>query len=191
LTVVIGLAFIIERMVTLNLAKGNTKKFIAKINKVLAEEGPEKAMEVCSNTRGPVASIFNAGLMKMNKGIDQVEKSVMNAGQVELAFLEKNLIWLASVIAIAPMLGFLGTVSGMINAFDAIAAANDISPAIVASGIAEALITTMFGLTVAIPVQLAHNWFVSIIDGIVMDMQESSTEFVDQLSVYLDKHPQA
>jgi biopolymer transport protein ExbB len=115
----------------------------------------------------------------------------MNAGQIELSFLEKNLVWLSTVIAIAPMLGFTGTVAGMVNAFDAIAAANDISPSIVAGGISQALLTTLFGLIVAMIIQFFNNFFVSRIDKIVADMQQASVEFVDTLVDYKEKHPDA
>ena len=187
-TFIIGLAFTIERLISLSLSTVNTKKFVVQVNEALANGGPEAAAEICASTRGPIASVFHAGLQRMNRGIDQVEKNIMNAGQIELAFLEKNLVWLSTVIAIAPMLGFTGTVSGMIGAFDAIAAANDISPAIVAGGISEALLTTLFGLIVAMIIQFFNNFFVSRIDKIVADMQEASVEFVDTLVEYEESH---
>lgn len=184
---IFGLAFVLERFVTLSLASINTKKFVVKVTNALNEGGPEKAMEICSSTRGPVASVFGAGLMRMHRGMDQVEKGIMTAGQIELSFLEKNLVWLSTAIAIAPMLGFTGTVWGMVNAFKAIAAANDISPSIVAGGISQALLTTLFGLIVAMVIQAFNNYFVSRIDKIVADMQESSMEFVDTLIEYDEK----
>jgi len=190
-TFIIGLLFSIERLISLSLSTVNTKKFVVKVNQALNEGGPEAAMEICASTRGPIASVFHAGLQRMNRGVDQVEKNIMNAGQIELAFLEKNLVWLSTVIAIAPMLGFTGTVSGMIGAFDAIAAANDISPAIVAGGISEALLTTLFGLIVAMIIQFFNNFFVSRIDKIVADMQEASVEFVDTLVEYEEQHGNA
>lgn len=184
---VIGLLFVIERFISLSLSSVNTKKFIIKVNQTLQEGGVKEAMEVCAATRGPVASVFNAGLLRWNRGVDQVEKAIMNAGQIEMSFLEKNLVWLSTVIAVAPMLGFTGTVWGMIVAFKAIAAANDIQPAIVAGGISQALLTTLFGLIVAMTVQIFNNLFISMIDKIVNDMQESSVEFVDTLVEFEEK----
>lgn len=185
---IVGIAFVLERFWTLSRSSINTRKFMVKIQKALEEGGPESAMEVCSKTRGPIASIFHAGLMRLDHGIEAVEKAIVSAGSVEMAFLERNLVWLSMSIALAPMLGFIGTVSGMIGAFDAIAAANDISPSIVANGIAEALITTLFGLTVAIPIQASFNYFTSRIDRIVIEMEQSSTLFVETLIDYQKKH---
>jgi len=159
----------------------NTRKFLSTIKKALKEGGIPAALEVCANTRGPVASIFHAGLMRADQGVEEVEKAIMNAGRVEMAFLERGLIWLSTIISIAPMLGFTGTVWGMIMAFQAIEEANDISPSIVAHGIAVALLTTLFGLVVAITIQVAHNFFVSRIDRLVVDMEEGSFELVDSL----------
>ncbi|MFN3821404.1 MAG: MotA/TolQ/ExbB proton channel family protein [bacterium] len=178
---VLGLMFSFERIWTLARSAINSRKFMNNIRKALEDGGVEKAVEVCAHTRGPLANVIHAGLLRVNRGIESVEKAIMTAGTVEMAFLEKNLVWLATVIAVAPMLGFLGTVSGMIRAFDAIAKANDISPSLVAGGIAEALLTTLFGLVVAIIIQFFHNLFVSRIDKIVADMEESTQEFVDLL----------
>ncbi len=178
---VLGLAISIERFISLTRASINTRKFMERIKAALDEGGIERAKEVCESTRGPIASIFHAGLLRADKGIEHVEKAIMNAGSIEMAFLERGLVWLATVISLAPMLGFTGTVQGMIRAFDAIAAANDISPAIVADGISVALLTTLFGLIVAIIIQFFHNYFVSKVDRIIIDMEESSVEFVDAL----------
>jgi biopolymer transport protein ExbB len=178
---ILAIMFAIERAYNLSRASINTKKFMLRIKDSLESGGDQEAMEVCAHTRGPVASIFHAGLLRKDRGIDQVEKAIMTAGSIEMAFLEKNLVWLALFISIAPMMGFLGTVAGMIRAFKDIAAANDISPAIVASGISEALLTTAFGLMVAIVVQFFHNMFVARVDKLVVDMEESSYEFVDTL----------
>ncbi|KAA3620179.1 MAG: MotA/TolQ/ExbB proton channel family protein [Calditrichaeota bacterium] len=178
---IFGLAISIERVITLTRASVNNQKFISRIKESLTDGGIAAATEVCSNTRGPVASIFHAGLLRVDRGIEHVEKAVMNAGSIEMAFLEKNLIWLSTVIAVAPMLGFMGTVWGMIIAFQDIAAANDISPAIVAGGISTALLTTLMGLIVATIIQLLHNYFISRIDKLIVDMEESSTELVDTL----------
>jgi len=188
---IIGLMFVVERFISLTMNTVNTKKFVVTVNQALQDGGPEAAMDVCSQTRGPIASVFHAGLQRMGRGVDQVEKNIMNAGQIELAFLEKNLVWLSTAIAIAPMLGFTGTVSGMVKAFDDIAAANDISPAIVAGGISQALLTTLFGLIVAMTIQFFNNFFVSRIDKIVADMQEASVEFVDTLVDYEEKNGSA
>jgi biopolymer transport protein ExbB len=187
---ILGIMFAIERAWNLTRASINTKKFMVKIKTALESGGEQEAMEVCSKTRGPIASIFHAGLLRKSRGIDQVEKAIITAGSIEMAFLEKNLVWLSLFISIAPMLGFLGTVSGMIRAFNDIAAANDISPAIVASGISEALLTTMFGLCVAIIVQFFHNMFIARVDKLVIDMEESSYDFVDTL-VALEESQQA
>lgn len=182
---ILGLMFSLERLWTLTRSSVNARKFMANLRKALEDGGVAKATEICAHTRGPLANVIHAGLLRVERGIEQVEKAIITAGTVEMAFLEKNLVWLATVIAVAPMLGFLGTVSGMIRAFDAIAKANDISPSLVAGGIAEALLTTLFGLVVAIIIQFFHNLFVSRIDKIVADMEESTQEFVDLL---VEKH---
>ncbi len=184
---IIGLMIVIERAITLFRASINTKKFIVKVKEALEAGGVDAAIDVCANTRGPIASIFHAGLIRSKEGIENVEKAIANAGTIEMAFLERGLIWLATVIALAPMLGFTGTVQGMINAFDAIKAANDISPAIVAGGISIALLTTLFGLVVAMIIQFFHNLFVSQIDRLIIDMEESSNELIDALVEYSRK----
>jgi biopolymer transport protein ExbB len=176
-----GLAFSFERFYSLIMSSINTKKFFAAISSTLEEKGVDAAIELCDQTRGPVAEIFHAGLTRIHRGLEEVEKAIQNAGAVEMAFLEKNMIWLNAVVTIAPMLGFTGTVAGMINAFDAIAAANDISPAIVASGISQALLTTAFGLIVAMIIQVFQNFFVSRIDRLILEMEEHSVQLVDRL----------
>ena len=181
LCLIFGIAVSIYKLWNLILASINTRKFLVRIKNALSEGGIEGAMEVCANTRGPVASIFHAGLMRANRGLDHVEKAIMNAGTIEMSELERGLIWLSTVATIAPMLGFTGTVAGMVKAFDDIAAANDISPSIVANGISIALLTTLFGLIVAMIIQFSHNFFVSRIDKLVIDMEESSVELVDSL----------
>jgi biopolymer transport protein ExbB len=178
---VLGLMISLERLWTLTRASVNTRKFLTRVREALTEGGIQQAIDVCENTRGPVASIFHAGLMRADRGVDQVEKSISNAGSIEMAFLERGLVWLATVISLAPMLGFTGTVWGMIMAFDAIKEANDISPSIVAGGISVALLTTAFGLCVAILIQTLHNFFVSRIDKLIIDMEESSNELGDVL----------
>jgi biopolymer transport protein ExbB len=178
---ILGLAISFERLWSLTRASVNTRKFLGKIQTALKEGGVEAAKEVCENTRGPVASVFHAGLTRIGHGIEQVEKAIVNAGSIEMSFLERGLVWLSLVISVAPMLGFLGTVNGMIVAFEDIAAANDISPAIVATGISVALLTTLFGLVVAIIIQFFHNFFVARVDKLIIDMEESSVELVDTL----------
>jgi biopolymer transport protein ExbB len=178
---VVGLAIGIAKMWVLWRAGINTRKFIERIRSALKEGGTESALEICENTRGPVASIFHAGLMRAKEGIDYVEKSITNAGSIEMAFLEKGMIWLGFVIVIAPMLGFTGTVWGMIVAFDSIRTANDISPAVVAGGISQALLTTLFGLIVAMIIQLFYNWATARIDKLIIDMEEASVHLVDTL----------
>ncbi|MFH1863026.1 MAG: MotA/TolQ/ExbB proton channel family protein [bacterium] len=179
---ILGIMFSLERLYTLSRASVNTRKFVLRVRQAITEGGVDEAAKVCASTRGPVAAIFHAGLMRADRGIEYVEKSIMTAGSIEMAFLEKNLVWLSTIISIAPMLGFTGTVSGMIHAFDEIAKANDISPSIVASGISEALLTTLFGLIVAMIIQIFHNYFVSSIDKLVIDMEEGSVEFIDALA---------
>lgn len=150
LCLIFGLAIAIERIIYLNLASTNTDKLLAKVNKALNEEGIDAAKEICRNTRGPVASIFYRGFDRAHEGVEMAEKSVISYGGVQMGLLEKNLSWISLFIAIAPMLGFLGTVIGMIQAFDAIEQAGTVSATIVAGGIKVALITTVFGLIVAI-----------------------------------------
>jgi biopolymer transport protein ExbB len=180
-SLIIGLAFSLERFWSLSRARVNTKDFIIKIKKALDEGGVEAAKKVCENTRGPVASVFYAGLLRYNEGLDAAEKAIMAYGAVEMGFLERGLIWISTFITIAPMLGFTGTVQGMIEAFDAIKEAAQISPAIVASGISVALLTTLFGLVVAMILQIFYNYFVSRIDRLVGDMEQSSIELIDAL----------
>ncbi len=178
---ILGLAVALERIITLNLATINTKKFVANIESALKSRGIDGAKEVAQGTRGPVASIFMQGLIRYPEGIDVVEKSVIAYGSVEMAKLEKGLVWISLFIALAPMLGFMGTVIGMIAAFDAIQAAGDISPSLVAGGIKVALITTVSGLIVAIILQLFYNYLVSKVDSIVSQMEEASISLVDLL----------
>jgi len=184
---VLGIMISIERVYTLTKAHVVTKRFIPKLNKALEDKGVAGALEVCKQTPGPVAEIFHAGLSRAEQGIDAVEKSIESAGAIEMSFLERGMIWLGTVITLAPMLGFLGTVSGMVRAFQDIAAANDIQPAIVASGISEALLTTLFGLIVAIIVQVFYNYFTSRVDSIILDMEENSVNLMDNLATILAK----
>jgi biopolymer transport protein ExbB len=166
---------------TLTKARVNTKDFIVKVRKALTEGGVESAKEVCANTRGPIASVFHAGLLRADEGLEAAEKAIIAYGGIEMAFLERGMIWISTFITIAPMLGFTGTVQGMIEAFDAIKEAAQISPAIVAEGISVALLTTLFGLVVAMILQVFYNYFISRIDRLVGDMEEASIELIDAL----------
>jgi biopolymer transport protein ExbB len=181
ITLILGLAIAIERIIYLNMATTNTTKLVNNVEEALASGGVEAAKEVCRNTKGPVASIFYQGLDRMDEGVEQAEKAVISYGGVQLGLLEKNVSWLSLFIALAPMLGFMGTVIGMIFAFDSIAAAGDISPTVVASGIKVALLTTVFGLIVAIILQIFYNYIISKIDSIVNNMEDASISLVDLL----------
>ena len=181
ISLVFGLGFSFERLYSLLMSSVNSKQFFQEVSEALETEGDEAALSLCENTRGPVAAIFYAGLARRHRGVSEVEKAIQSAGPLEMAFLEKNMIWLNAVITIAPMIGFTGTVVGMIGAFDAIKAANDISPAVVAGGISQALLTTAFGLIVAMIVQTFQNLFVNRIDKLILDMEEHSVQLVDHL----------
>lgn len=187
LCLILGLAVAIERILYLSLSKTNTKKLLAAIEAALKEGGVEKAKEVCRNTRGPVASIFYQGLLRYDQGIEVVEKTVVSYGSVNMSLMENGLSWIALFIALAPSLGFLGTVVGMIQAFDAIQAAGDISPNIVAGGMKVALITTVGGLIVAMILQVFYNYILSKIDDLTIDMEDSSISLVDILVKYENK----
>lgn len=178
---ILGLAVAIERILVLNLASSNTNKMLQKVEDALNEGGVERAVEVTKAERGPVATIFAQGLSNAKSGIEMVEKTVVAAGSVEMSKLERNLVWISLFISLAPMLGFMGTVIGMIEAFDAIEAAGDISPSLVARGIKIALLTTVAGLIVAIILQLFYNYCVSKVDSLVTQMEEASILLVDLL----------
>ncbi len=184
ITLILGLAFAIERVLYLNLATSNTKKLLAKIEEALESGGVDAAKEVCRSTRGPVASIFYQGLDRVEEGLDVAEKSVIAYGSVQAGLLEKGLSWISLFIALAPMLGFMGTVIGMIGAFDAIEIAGDISPALVAGGIKVALITTVTGLVVAIILQIFYNYCIAKIDSIINNMEDASISLLDILVKY-------
>lgn len=184
LSLIFGLALCIERIIYLNLASTNTKKLLKNIEDALQEGGVEAAKEICRNTRGPVASIFYQGLDRYDEGIEVIEKSVVSYGSVQMGLLEKGLTWISLFIAVAPMLGFMGTVIGMIEAFDQIQAMGDISASAVAGGIKVALITTVSGLIVAIILQVFYNYIVSKIDGIVNSMEDASISLLDILVKY-------
>lgn len=181
LCLIIGLGLCIERIIYLNLATTNTTKLLTKVESELQTNGIGAAKDVCKNTRGPVASIFYQGLDRYNEGIDIVEKSVISYGGVMMARLETNLSWITLFIALAPMLGFLGTVVGMVFAFDAIEVAGDISPTVVAGGMKVALLTTVFGLIVAIILQIIYNYLVAKVESIVNSMEDATISFMDIL----------
>lgn len=180
---VVGLAIAFERIISLNRSDINTRKFMTRIKEALEAGGISAAEEECANTRGPVASVVQAGLLRYDEGMPAVEKAVVSYGSIEMSFLERGLVWLSLFISLAPMFGFLGTVWGMILAFDAIEIAGDISPSLVANGIKVALITTVAGLIVAIILQIFYNYAVSKIDRIVAEMEEASVELIDSLAM--------
>lgn len=181
---ILGLAIAIERIITLNMATTNTDKLLNNVEDALNNGGVEAAKDVTRNTRGPVASIFTQGLLRMPEGVEMVEKSIIAYGSVEMGRLERGLVWVSLFIALGPMLGFFGTVVGMIAAFDAIEAAGDISPTVVAGGIKVALLTTVAGLIVGMILQVFYNYLVSKIDSLVNQMEDASIALVDILVKY-------
>ena len=184
---IIGLALSVERILYLTFSKINAKALVAKVEAALAEGGIEAAKDVCRETRGPVASIFYQGLLRYEQGVDVVEKTVVSYGSVQMSNMENGLSWIGLFIAIAPSLGFLGTVIGMIQAFDAIQAAGDISPNVVAGGMKVALITTVGGLIVAMILQVFYNYILAKIESITIDMEDSSISLIDVLTKYGQK----
>lgn len=178
---ILGLAIAIERIIYLNLATTNTQKLTAGVEEALASGGVDAAKELCRNTKGPVASIFYQGLDRVDEGVESAEKAVVAYGGVQMGQLEKNVSWISLFIALAPMLGFMGTVIGMIQAFDKIEAAGDMQPSLVAGGIKVALLTTVFGLIVAIILQVFYNYIIAKIDSIVNDMEDASINLIDIL----------
>ena len=181
---ILGLALSIERILYLSFSRVNTKALVGKIEEALKKGGIEAAKEVCRKTRGPVAKIFFDGLDRYDQGIDVVEKNVVSSGSVQMSLLENGLSWISLFIALAPSLGFLGTVIGMIQAFDAIQAAGDISPNVVAGGMKVALITTVAGLIVAMILQVFYNYILAKIDSITIDMEEASIDLIDVLTAH-------
>jgi biopolymer transport protein ExbB len=181
LCLILGLAIAIERIIFLNLSTTNTKKLTQDVEDALASGGVEAAKEVCRNTKGPIASIFYQGLDRTDEGLDAAEKAVVAYGGVQMGQLEKNVSWISLFIALAPMLGFMGTVIGMIQAFDKIEAAGDMQPSLVAGGIKVALLTTVFGLVVAMILQVFYNYIIAKIDSIVNDMEDASITLMDLL----------
>jgi len=188
LALVLGLALVIERIIYLAMSTSNNDQLLADVEAALNNGGVEAAKEVCRNTRGPVASIFYNGLDKMNEGIDMVDKAIVSVGSVENGKLERGVSWISLFIALAPMLGFMGTVIGMIDAFDAIEAAGDISPSLVAGGIKVALLTTVFGLITAMILQVFYNLIIAMIDNIVNKMEDASISFLDMVAAYQEKN---
>jgi biopolymer transport protein ExbB len=181
LCLILGLSLAIERIIYLNMATTDTNKLLGSVEQALQNGGVDAAKEICRNTKGPVASIFYQGLERSNEGIEMVEKSIISYGSVQMGLLEKGLSWISLFIALAPMLGFMGTVIGMIGAFDAIEAAGDISPSLVAGGIKVALLTTVFGLIVAMILQVFYNYLIAKVDSIVNSMEDASISLVDLL----------
>lgn len=179
LVLVLGLALSIERLIYLGLSSTNTKKLLASIDDAWDKGGVEAAMEVCRNTRGPVASIFYQGLSRHDEGVEVIEKTVASYGGVQLGLLEKNLTWISLFIALAPSLGILGTVVGMVQAFDKIQQVGDISPTVVAGGMKVALLTTIFGLIVAMILQVFFNYLLTLIEGLTNDMEDASISLLD------------
>lgn len=181
LCLLFGLALVIERVLYLNLATTNVEKLLASIEENVKKGDYNAAKEVCRNTPGPVASIFYQGLDRIDEGLENVEKAITSYGGVQMGRLESNLSWIALFIAIAPMFGFLGTVIGMVQAFDDIERAGDISPTVVAGGMKVALITTVFGLICGLILQICYNYLISKIEGLVNTMEDSSITFMDIL----------
>ncbi|MBT4344584.1 MAG: MotA/TolQ/ExbB proton channel family protein [Flavobacteriales bacterium] len=181
LCLILGLALAIERIIYLNMATTDTDKLLNNVESALQSGGVDAAKEVCRNTNGPVASIFYQGLERSNEGVEMVEKSIVSYGSVQMGLLEKGLSWISLFIALAPMLGFMGTVIGMIGAFDAIEAAGDISPSLVAGGIKVALLTTVFGLIVAMILQIFYNYLIAKVDSLVNSMEDASISLIDLL----------
>ena len=184
IALVIGLAFCVERIIYLSLAEINTKKFIGQVENALEKGDVEAAKDIARNTRGPIASIYYQGLARIDQGLDQVERSVVSYGGVQAGYLEKGCSWITLFIAMAPSLGFLGTVIGMVQAFDTIQQVGDISPTVVAGGMKVALITTIFGIVVALILQLFYNYVLTKIESINSDMEDSSVTLLDMISKY-------
>lgn len=184
LALVIGLAFCIERIIYLNLSEINTKKFVSAIDSAIEQGDVEAAKSIARNTRGPVASIYYQGLMRLEQGIDVVEKSIVSYGGVQAGYLEKGCSWITLFITIAPSLGFLGTVIGMVQAFDKIQLVGDISPTVVAGGIKVALITTIFGLVAALILQVFYNYILSKIESLTNEMEDAAVTLLDMAVRY-------
>lgn len=182
IALVLGLAIAIERILYLAFSSINTKKFMAQVEAALNNGGVEAAKEVCRNTRGPIASIYYQGLDRADQGLDAVEKAVVSYGSVQTGQLESGLSWLSLFISLSPSLGFMGTVVGLVQSFDSIQAAGDISPALVAGGMKVALLTTLLGLIAAMILQVFYNYIIAKIDSIVNEMEDASISLLDMLN---------
>ncbi|RKZ30974.1 MotA/TolQ/ExbB proton channel family protein [bacterium] len=178
---VIGIAFAIVKFWFLMRSSINSRKFFDKITDTLEKSNVKNAIEVCERTRGPLSALFHAGLERTERGLSYVERAIENEAAIQLGFLERGMVWLSTIISVAPMLGFLGTVQGMIIAFDTIAKSNDIVPSEVAGGISTALLTTFSGLAIAIPMQVFYNYFVNKVDRMVVEMEDYSNRLVEYL----------
>lgn len=181
LCLILGLAIVIERIITLNLSATNKEKFVEKVNEALKSGGVEAAKDLCRNTRGPIASIFYQGLLRIDSGYENAERAVVAYGSVKAGELSSGMSWIALFIAASPMLGFMGTIVGMIQAFDSIEAMGDIAPAVVAGGIKVALLTTIAGLISAVILQIFYNYLLAKIDSLTVDMEDASISLMDML----------
>ena len=184
IAMIFGLALCIERIIFLSLSEINSKKLLEDIQAALENGDVESAKSICRETRGPVASICYQGMMRIDEGLDVVERSVVSYGSVQASNLEKNLSWITLFIAMSPSLGFLGTVIGMVQAFDDIQKAGDISPNVVAGGMKVALITTIFGIIVALVLQVFYNYILSKVEALNTDMEDSSVSLLDIIMKY-------
>ena len=187
LVLIVGLAIVIERIIYLNFATTNTAKLLKKVEEALGSGGVAAAKEICRNTKGPVASIFYQGFERFEEGAEMIEKAIISYGGVQMAKLEKGMVWIQLFIALSPSLGFLGTIIGMIKAFDDIAIAGDISPSIVAGGMMIALLTTVFGLIVAMILQVFYNYLLNKINSLVNSMEDSSISMMDIIVKHKNK----
>ena len=188
LALVLGLAFCIERIIYLTMSEINTKRFMGEVDKLIESGDIEGAKELCRNTRGPVASVCYQGLVRIDEPTEEVERSVANYGSVMVANMEKGCSWITLFIAMAPSLGFLGTVIGMVMAFDQIQSAGDISPTIVAAGMKVALITTIFGIIVALILQLFYNYILTKIEHLTVEMEDAAITLMDSIVKYHDRN---
>jgi biopolymer transport protein ExbB len=178
---IVGLAIIIVKYFTLTISGIQSKKLLSQINELLKQRKFDEATDLCESSKGPVAAILSSGLRKIHQGSDRVVRAIEHTGAMELSFLERGLVALATIATIAPLMGFLGTVAGMIQAFGAIEAYGEVEATLVAGGIKVALITTATGLIIAIPISAAHSYFVTKVDRIIMDMEETSENMVDMI----------
>ncbi|MCR5360562.1 MAG: MotA/TolQ/ExbB proton channel family protein [Bacteroidales bacterium] len=183
MALVLGVAFVVERIIYLNLSEVNTKKLINNVEDALESGNVEEALEICKKTRGPIASIFTQALIRLKDGqsLEDIDKAITSYGALQSGYLEKNLSWITLFIAAAPSLGFLGTAVGMVQAFDDIVKAGDISPTVVAGGMKVALITTIGGIIVALILQIFYNYLLSKVESIVSDMEDASIALLDAI----------